>query len=130
VQFFAFENAFQGNLWIGFVISRTTNIRFMNIERIAYTVREASEITGLPENTLRNEIRQKRLIARRAGKAYYIHRDRLDEYLKCPDQESQPASISAPTMVLGSSVMVARIPEQDWSAKAQERKQKRRSVGI
>jgi excisionase family DNA binding protein len=81
------------------------------IERICYTPREVEAMTGIPYGTVLSEIRAKRLIARKIGIRYYIHRDRLDEYLKCPDQESQPDSTSAPTPVSGSSATVAETSE-------------------
>ena len=54
------------------------------IERIAYTVAEVAEMTGIPYGTVLAEIRAGNIVARRAGVSYYVHRDTLDGYLKCP----------------------------------------------
>ncbi|MGR3380884.1 hypothetical protein [Roseovarius indicus] len=54
---------------------------------------------------------KKRLIAKRVGKFYRIHPARLDEYLRCPGPENQPASTSAPTPGSGSSATPAKTAE-------------------
>jgi excisionase family DNA binding protein len=81
------------------------------IQRICYTPQEVASMTSIPYGTILAEIRAGQLIARKVGTQYYIHRDCLDEYLKCPAQKSQPASTSVPTPANGSSVTVATASE-------------------
>ncbi len=71
--------------------------------RLAYSARETAEIIGSKYETVLAEIRAGRLIARRVGKEYRIHRDMIDEYLKCPDQKSRPASSWTPKQATGAS---------------------------
>jgi excisionase family DNA binding protein len=77
------------------------------VERVAYSAREAAQAMDLPYLTVLAEIRAKRLVARRAGKEYRIHRASLDEYLLWQDPKLAPASTSVPTRTSGSSVTLA-----------------------
>ncbi|UWQ37346.1 helix-turn-helix domain-containing protein [Leisingera aquaemixtae] len=63
-----------------------------HIPRIAFSAHEAAEMINVKYETILAEIRAGRLVARKVGKEYRIHRDMIDEYLKCPGQGSQPAS--------------------------------------
>jgi excisionase family DNA binding protein len=74
-----------------------------HIPRIACSAQEAAEMIGVKYQTILAEIRAGRLVARRVGKGYRIHRDMIDEYLKCPDQESRPASSWTPKQAIGAS---------------------------
>ena len=69
------------------------------IERIAYTVAEVAEMTGIPYGTVLAEIRAGNIAARRAGVSYYVHRDTLDGYLKCPAPKNRPGSGSDTTLL-------------------------------
>ena len=87
------------------------------VERIAYSAQEAAEAVGVPYGTILAEIRGGRLVARRVEKEYRVYRDVLDEYLKCPDLGSQPASTSAPIRASGSSETAPRTSAQGASAR-------------
>jgi len=63
-----------------------------HIPRLAFSAKETADMIGVNYQTILAEIRAGRLVARRVGKEYRIHRDNIDEYLKCPGQESQPVS--------------------------------------
>lgn len=88
---------------------------------IAYDVAEVAEQLRVPPGTIYREIRAGRLIARKVGKAYRIHPDCLDDYLKCPDQENPRASTNAQTRANGSSGTAAKTPGQDIAALAAAR---------
>ena len=73
----------------------------LHIPRIAFSAHEVAEMIGSKYETVLAEIRAGRLVARRVGKEYRIHRDMIDEYLKCPDQESRPESSWIPRQASG-----------------------------
>jgi excisionase family DNA binding protein len=60
--------------------------------RIAYSAREAAELLRVRYQTVLAEIRAGRLVARRVGKEYRIHRDMIEIYLKTPEPENVAAS--------------------------------------
>lgn len=75
----------------------------LHIPRIAFDAHEVAAMIGSRYQTVLAEIRAGRLVARRVGKEYRIHRDMIDEYLKCPDRESRPESSWTPTQATGES---------------------------
>jgi excisionase family DNA binding protein len=74
-----------------------------HIPRLAFSAKETADMIGVNYQTILAEIRAGRLVARRVGKEYRIHRDNIDEYLKCPGQESPPASEWIPRQAIGAS---------------------------
>ncbi len=88
-----------------------------HIPRIAFSAQEAAEMIGVNHQTILAEIRAGRLVARRVGKGYRIHRDVIDEYLKCPDHEKRPASSWTPKQAIGaSSDLMARAVASRYEA--------------
>ena len=73
------------------------------IPRIAYSAHEIAEMIGVKHQTILAEIRAGRLVARKVGKEYRIHKDKIDEYLKCPDPKSLHASSWIPKQETGAS---------------------------
>lgn len=72
------------------------------LTRIAYSAEEVAEMLGSKYETILSEVRAGRIVARRVGKEYRIHRDNIDKYLKCPDHESRPASTWTPKQATGA----------------------------
>ncbi|WP_207471774.1 helix-turn-helix domain-containing protein [Paracoccus fontiphilus] len=72
------------------------------MKRLAYSAAEVSAMIGIPYQTVLAEIRAKRLIARRIGREYRIHRDIIEDYLKCPDQKKDLESITIRKATPGS----------------------------
>ncbi|MDG1338535.1 MAG: helix-turn-helix domain-containing protein [Paracoccaceae bacterium] len=88
-----------------------------HIPRIAFSAQEVAEMIGVKYQTVLAQIRAGRLVARRVGKEYRIHRDMIDEYLKCPDQKSQPESSWTPKQATGaSSNQMAPVGALDYEA--------------
>lgn len=75
--------------------------------QISFDPAQVSAMTTIPYGTVLAEIRSGSLVARKTGTSYYVHRDTLDEYLKCPAPKSQPASTPVRTPANGSSGTVA-----------------------
>jgi excisionase family DNA binding protein len=71
--------------------------------RIAYSAKEVAKMIDVNHQTILAEIRAGRLVARKVGKEYRIHRDSIDEYLKCPDPNSRPESKWTPRQATGVS---------------------------
>lgn len=104
-----------------------------------YTVEEVSALLRVKPATVYAEIRAGRLIARRVGKEYRVHPDRLDEYATCQDQENPRGSGSgttrketerrAPRIFNGSFSMMASKSEQDVAAMSAENLLKKLSPG-
>ena len=73
------------------------------LPRLAYSAKEAAAMLNISYATVLGEIRAGRLAARKTGKEYRIHRDVLDDYLKCPTQGSRSVSKWFPGPATGVS---------------------------
>jgi len=98
------------------------------LPRIAYSARETANLIGVKYQTVLAEIRAGRLVARRVGKEYRVHRHMIDEYLKCPGQESQPVSEWTVRQAIGaSSDQMAVAVDSDFEARLLAKLRKKNS---
>ena len=89
-----------------------------SLPRIAYSAKELSEMIGVNYQTVLCEIRAGKLVARRVGKEYRIHRDVIDEYLKWADQRSRLESKWTPKPEIGEfSNLTAPVGGSDYEAR-------------
>lgn len=84
----------------------------------AYSPQQVADLLNVSYGTVCAAIRSGELVARRVGKSYRIHHLALDEYLLCPDQESQPAYTAVQTRTSGSYETAAKTLEPDIAAQA------------
>ncbi len=98
-----------------------------SIERETLTVKEVMQTLGVPYSTVLNELKSNRLRGRKIGKAYRVHRDVLQEYMRCPAVESPPVSTCVPTIKPGSSATVAKTLGQACAEQAADALLKKRS---
>jgi excisionase family DNA binding protein len=64
---------------------RTTDMQTVEQDRMAYSVKEVSELTGLPISTLKLHIYNGMLKATKVGKRWIINSHSLREYLGYED---------------------------------------------